>query len=419
MGQKKSSPVVFGLEIHLFISICSRTSSSGRVRKIEDDEGYQEFQRIREHSGEIHNFETKWNNLMRAAQNANDMVKARRKIDKLMEEEAEEMKEAAEELHSEHQKADNKKEEHILFAIGVLFAKEFMYMLREENKQIRNLGRNSGIKFSLVDELRKSDTLKQVIVVLWNNFLSSGNVNITNETKSIVKKVFELENDSGNSSNSEQENDGTASPPTEEDIEESRDEIIRYIEKYEPFIQKAMRDSEKVTDDNLIERPEQCVNGIDRAIEEMEEFYSGFEEGEQKGDVDPEELKRFGKNEAEPRVVEAYYILFWLDGKKREYKAKLGDEDYNNKYVEGVYDYLATVNNYCLIRFKEELTKYGKDDVQAAQDLGYSLLIDAFSADRLEGHRKELEMLVGSELKKILSRADDQMDWSSQSRTGV
>lgn len=409
MGQKKSSPVVFGLEIHLFISICSRTSSSGRVRKLEDDEGYQEFQRIREHANKIHSFETNWKNTMIRASNTDDMVKTKRMIDDLMEKEAEELKEAAEELHSEHQRANTKKEENLLFAMGVLFAKEFMYMLRKENNQMRDL----GVNFSLVDELRKSDTLKQVIVVLWNNFLREGNVDITDETRSIVHEVFELENDSDESSSSKQD-DSSKPEPTKEDIEESRDQIIRYIEKYEPFIEKAMRDSQKVTDDNLVERPEQCVNGIDRAIGEMEEFYSGFEQGEQEGDVDPAELKRLGKNEAKPRVEEAYYILFWLDGKKREYEGKLGDEDYNNNYIEGVYYYLATVENYCLSRFKRELAKYEKDDVLAARDLGYSLLIDAFNSERFEDYHKErLETLIGSELKTVMSRADAEMDWSS------
>jgi hypothetical protein len=96
------------------------------------------------------------------------------------------------------------------------------------------------------------------------------------------------------------------------------------------------------------------VNGIDRAIKKMEEFYSGFEQGEQKRNLDPTELKRFGKNEAKPRIEEAYYILFWLNGKKEEYEGKLAGEDYTNKYVEGVYQYLSTIENYCLGRFKKE-----------------------------------------------------------------
>lgn len=409
MGQKKSSPVVFGLEIHLFISICSRTSSSGRARQIENDEAYKEFQRIRKHAGEIHNFKTKWNNAMRAAENTSDMVKAKRKIDKLMEEEAEEMKEAAEELHSEYQRAgENTREKEILFAMGAFFGKEFMYVLREENKQIRDL----GVNFSLVDELRESDTLKHVIMVVWNNFLSDGDVNITDETKSIVRKVFELENNSGSSSSSEQENDGAASPPTEEDIEESRDEIIRYMEKYEPFIQEAVRDSEAVTDDSLIEGPEQCVNIIDRAIEKMEEFYSKFEEAEQKGNIDPAKLRRFGKDEAEPVVEEAYYVLCGINKERKKYREKVAEGQGNeHESVQGVLNYLATVENYCLSRLKVELNKYEKDDVKAAQDLGYSLVIGAFRGEKLDGHRKQLGDLIEQELEDILSEADDEMDW--------
>jgi hypothetical protein len=244
-------------------------------------------------------------------------------------------------------------------------------------------------------------------VVLWNNFLRKENVDVTDETRSIVREVFELENESNESSSSEQD-DSSRTGPTKKDIEE-RDQIIKYIEKYEPFIKKAMRDSQKVEDDNLIEGPEKCVNRIDRAIEAMEEFYSEFEQGEQKGNVDPDKLRRFGQNKAEPRVVEAYYILLWLNGKKEKYY-KLADED-DNTNLGGVYQYLFAIENYCLSRFKRELAKYGKDDVQAAQDLGYSLLIDAFNSERFEDHHKQrLKVLIGDELDEISFKADVEMD---------
>ncbi|EGQ43045.1 MAG: hypothetical protein J07AB43_10340 [Candidatus Nanosalina sp. J07AB43] len=92
----------------------------------------------------------------------------------------------------------------------------------------------------------------------------------------------------------------------------------------------------------------------------------------------------------------------------------MADRDYSDKYVSGVYNYVSTVENYCLKRLKQKIGEFRGDDVAAARDMGYSLMIAAFDSDDgpSDDCKRHLKTKIGSDLKKVLKEAERETGFS-------